>query len=119
MFSKDYYSYRSAVLQPGDRVLAVNGQQLEGMTLEDARSIIKESNNQIHLEIEFDVAGKHFYCAIKVRLYFATDIYFSLLTDSVMLSSGTCQVKILRKNLDLGLAVTCKINSRMLISHGF
>ena len=50
---------RSDVLQPGDRVLAINGQQLEGMTLEDARSIIKESNNQIHLEIEFDVAGKN------------------------------------------------------------
>ncbi len=51
-------SFRSGVLQPGDRVLAVNGQQLEGMTLEDARSVIKESNNQIHLEIEFDVAGR-------------------------------------------------------------
>lgn len=50
--------FRSSVLQPGDRILAINGQQLEGMTLEDARSIIKESNNQIHLEIEFDVAGK-------------------------------------------------------------
>ncbi|CAF1078989.1 unnamed protein product [Didymodactylos carnosus] len=73
---------RSGVLQPGDRVIAVNGQQLEGLTLEDARTVIKETNQQIHLEIEFDVA------------------------DSVMLSSGTCQVKILRKNLDLGLSVT-------------
>jgi C-terminal processing protease CtpA/Prc len=51
------FFFRSGVLQPGDRILAINGQQLEGMTLEDARSIIKESNNQIHLEIEFDVAG--------------------------------------------------------------
>ncbi|CAF1493619.1 unnamed protein product, partial [Adineta steineri] len=51
---------RSSILQPGDRVLAINGQQLEGMTLEDARSIIKESNNQIHLEIEFDVVGNYF-----------------------------------------------------------
>ncbi|CAF3827601.1 unnamed protein product [Adineta steineri] len=79
---------RSSILQPGDRVLAINGQQLEGMTLEDARSIIKESNNQIHLEIEFDVV------------------------DSVMLSSGTCQVKILRKNLDLGLSVTYSRSTR-------
>jgi C-terminal processing protease CtpA/Prc len=52
------YQCRSGVLQPGDRILAINGQQLEGMTLEDARSIIKDSNNQIHVEIEFDVAGK-------------------------------------------------------------
>ena len=28
-----------------------------------------------------------------------------------MLSSGTCQVKILRKNLDLGLSVTCMSHS--------
>jgi C-terminal processing protease CtpA/Prc len=59
--------FRSGVLQPGDRILAINGQQLEGMTLEDARSIIKESNNQIHLEIEFDVAGNysflHLFCS--------------------------------------------------------
>ncbi len=51
------FHFRSGILQPGDRILAINGQQLEGMTLEDARSIIKDSNNQIHLEIEFDVAG--------------------------------------------------------------
>ncbi|CAF1528383.1 unnamed protein product, partial [Rotaria sordida] len=47
----------SGILQPGDRILTINGQLLEGMTLEDARSIIKRSNHQIHLEIEFDVAG--------------------------------------------------------------
>jgi hypothetical protein len=30
------------------------------MTLEDARAIIKRSNHQIHLEIEFDVTGMLF-----------------------------------------------------------
>jgi hypothetical protein len=95
---------RSAVLQPGDRIVAINGQQLEGMTLEDARSIIKDSNNQIHLEIEFDVAGKS---VNRSRLIFRSVVR----VDSVMLSSGTCQVKILRKNLDLGLAVTCMFRS--------
>ncbi|CAF2159920.1 unnamed protein product [Rotaria magnacalcarata] len=73
---------RSGILQPGDRILAINGQQLEGMTLEDARSIVKRSNHQVHLEVEFDVA------------------------DSVMLTSGICEVKLLRKNLDLGLSMT-------------
>lgn len=61
------FIYRSGVLQPGDRVLAINGQQLEGMTLEDARSIIKESNNQIHLEIEFDVAGNYLNISISIE----------------------------------------------------
>ncbi len=55
-------------MQPGDRILAINGQQLEGMTLEDARSIIKESNNQIHLEIEFDVAGKYSFLSLFIHL---------------------------------------------------
>ncbi|CAF1324735.1 unnamed protein product [Adineta steineri] len=73
---------RSGTLQLGDRILSINGQPLEGMLLEDARSLIKGTKQQLHLDIEFDVA------------------------DSVMLSSGICQVKILRKNLDLGLSVT-------------
>ena len=49
--------FRSGILQAGDRILAINGQMLEGMTLEEARAIIKRSNHQIHLEIEFDVTG--------------------------------------------------------------
>lgn len=49
---------RSGVLQIGDRILAINGHILEGMTLEDARSILRRSNHQIHLEIEFDVTGR-------------------------------------------------------------
>lgn len=52
--------FRSGVLQVGDRVLAINGHILEGMTLEDARSIIRRSNHQIHLELEFDVTGRAF-----------------------------------------------------------
>ena len=49
--------YRSGVLQPGDRILAINGQPLEGVTLEDARLMIKDAHHQLHLDIEFDVAG--------------------------------------------------------------
>lgn len=51
------FLFRSGVLQGGDRVLAINGHLLEGMTMEDARSIIRRSNHQIHMEIEFDVTG--------------------------------------------------------------
>ncbi len=69
------------------------------MTLEDARALTKGSNHQIHLEIEFDVTGMlHFLSYL---------VFFINQLDSVMLSSGICQVKILRKNLDLGLSVTC------------
>ncbi|CAF0768747.1 unnamed protein product [Brachionus calyciflorus] len=72
---------KSGIIQPGDRILSVNGRSLEGLSLEEARQIIKESGMTLHLEIEFDVA------------------------DSIMLSSGIFQVKLLKKNLDLGVSV--------------
>lgn len=75
---------KSSVMQPGDRILAVNGRSLEGLSLDDARQIIKESGQQLHLEIEFDVA------------------------DAIMLTSGIFQVKLLKKSLDLGISVACK-----------
>ncbi|CAF1561354.1 unnamed protein product, partial [Adineta steineri] len=46
----------SGTLQLGDRILSINGQPLEGMLLEDARSLIKGTKQQLHLDIEFDVA---------------------------------------------------------------
>ncbi len=65
---KEWDSFRSGILQAGDRILSINGQILEGMTIEDARLLIKRSNNQIHLEIEFDVTGKSFHRLLKCKL---------------------------------------------------
>ena len=48
-------------MQPGDRVISVNGRSLEGLTVEEARHIIKESGSNLRLEIEFDVAGIHLF----------------------------------------------------------
>lgn len=48
---------RSGAMQPGDRILSVNNRSLEGLALEEARQIIKESGSNLQLEIEFDVAG--------------------------------------------------------------
>lgn len=76
---------KSGVMQPGDRILAVNGRSLEGLSLDDARLIIKESGTKLHLETEFDVA------------------------DAIMLTSGIFQVKLLKKNLELGISVACNI----------
>jgi hypothetical protein len=75
---------RCGLLQPGDRILLINGRSLEGLSLEEARQIIRESGAHLRLEIEFDVA------------------------DTIMLTSGTFQVKLLKKNLDLGISVACK-----------
>jgi hypothetical protein len=72
-------------MQPGDRIISVNNRSLEGLTVEEARQIIKESGSNLRLEIEFDVA------------------------DTVMLTSGIFQVKLLKKNLDLGIVVSCKL----------
>lgn len=75
---------KCGVMQPGDRIISVNNRSLEGLTVEEARQIIKESGSNLRLEIEFDVA------------------------DTVMLTSGIFQVKLLKKNLDLGIVVSCK-----------
>lgn len=100
------YWFRSGILQSGDRILAINGQLLEGMTLEDVRSIVKRSNHQIHLEIEFDVIG---IILISFKKHYFMFYLLNDKLDSVMLSSGICEVKLFRKNLDLGLCVTCML----------
>jgi C-terminal processing protease CtpA/Prc len=72
---------RCGLMQPGDRIISVNNQSLEGLSLEEARKMIKESGANLRLETEFDVA------------------------DTIMLTSGVFQVKLVKKNLDLGLTV--------------
>lgn len=72
---------RSNLMQPGDRIVAINGRSLDGLTIDDARQMIKDSGSQLSMEIEFDVA------------------------DNIMLTSGVFQVKLVRKNLDLGVSV--------------
>jgi C-terminal processing protease CtpA/Prc len=51
---------KSDILQAGDRILAINGNSLFGLNVDEARSMIKESGSQLSLEIEFDVAGTYF-----------------------------------------------------------
>jgi hypothetical protein len=46
-------------------------------------------------------------CDLKFVFFFAEFFLFINQLDSVMLSSGICQVKILRKNFDLGLSIIC------------
>lgn len=56
---------RCGILQPGDRILSVNKNSLEGLSLEDARQIIKDAGVNLNLEIEFDVAGK----ALNIKIF--------------------------------------------------
>jgi len=76
---------RCGLMQPGDRIISVNQRSLEGLSVEEARQIIKEAGSNLKLEIQFDVA------------------------DTIMLTSGVFQVKLLKKNLDIGITVQCKI----------
>jgi C-terminal processing protease CtpA/Prc len=76
---------RCGLIQPGDRILFINNRSLEGLALEEARQFIRESGSNLKLDIEFDVA------------------------DTIMLTSGTFQVKLLKKSLDLGISLACKI----------
>ena len=45
-------------MQPGDRLIAINGSYTEDMTADEANHILRESAPQVTLEIEFDIAGK-------------------------------------------------------------
>ena len=75
---------KCSLMQPGDRIVSVNHRSLEGLSVEEARQVIKESGMNLRLEIEFDVA------------------------DTIMLTSGVFQVKLLKKNLEVGITVQCK-----------
>ena len=48
---------KSGLMQPGDRIISINGRSLENLTIDEARQIIKESGSQLIIEIEFDIPG--------------------------------------------------------------
>ena len=48
---------RCGVLQEGDHILAINGQYLEGRTVEEVEQFIAESPVKMLLLVEFRVAG--------------------------------------------------------------
>ena len=48
---------RCGVIQEGDRIIAINGQYLEGRTMEEIYGFIAESPVKMILTVEFRVAG--------------------------------------------------------------
>ena len=75
-------SFRSGVIQEGDRVLTINGQDVCEKTLDEINQVLQDSWQRIKLEVEFDVA------------------------DSVMASSGTYVVKLPRKPGGIGITLS-------------
>jgi len=51
--------YRCGVIQEGDRVIAINGQYLEGRTMDEIYGFIAESPVKMLLTVEFRVAGMY------------------------------------------------------------
>ncbi|XP_055930112.1 glutamate receptor-interacting protein 2-like isoform X3 [Argiope bruennichi] len=77
---------RSGVLLVGDRVLAINGDSTEGMSIERITNMIANSHPRISLITEFDVA------------------------EAVVPSSGIFVVKLAKKGADLGISLTAPRN---------
>ncbi|GFS58903.1 glutamate receptor-interacting protein 1 [Nephila pilipes] len=77
---------RSGVLQVGDRILAINGESTEGMSIDKISNIIANSHPRISLITEFDVA------------------------EAVVPSSGIFIVKLAKKGSDLGVSLTAARN---------
>ena len=48
---------RCGVIQEGDRIIAINGQYLEGRTMDEIYGFIAESPVKMLLTVEFRVAG--------------------------------------------------------------
>lgn len=49
--------YRLGQMMVGDRILSINGESVTDVSLDHASKLIKESNDCIQLEVEFDVTG--------------------------------------------------------------
>ena len=50
--------YRSGKLLKGDELLIVNGQQLQGVSLEDARKLLRVPEAEVHLLVAREVSEK-------------------------------------------------------------
>lgn len=115
---------RCGVLQVGDRLLSINGIPTEDGTLEEANQLLRDAAlaNKVTLEVEFDVAGTK--CnfsqksVIRVvlnviwihgsRLQMYNSVWSCVsLTESVIPSSGTFQVKLpKRRGVELGITIS-------------
>ncbi|XP_035221591.1 glutamate receptor-interacting protein 2-like isoform X2 [Stegodyphus dumicola] len=80
---------RSGALQVGDRILAVNGESTEGISLDEVTNMIANSHPRVNLITEFDVA------------------------EAVVPSSGTFIVKLVKRDADIGISVTAPRNRQV------
>lgn len=48
-------SSRAGCIQPGDRILRINGQSTAGLDLDEVVSIMRDSKPRMTLDVEFDV----------------------------------------------------------------
>ncbi|XP_022253084.1 glutamate receptor-interacting protein 1-like [Limulus polyphemus] len=77
---------RTGILHVGDRVLAVNTQSTQGLTVEEVTQLLQRSHPRVTLDIEFDV------------------------TEAVVPSSGTFTVKLAKPGGGLGITITAPKN---------
>uniref|UniRef100_A0A8D3DG98 PDZ domain-containing protein n=1 Tax=Scophthalmus maximus TaxID=52904 RepID=A0A8D3DG98_SCOMX len=85
---------RCGILQIGDRILSINGVPTEDSTLEETNQLLRDSSitAQLTLEIEFDV---------------------SVVSQSVIPSSGTFHVKLPKKpGVELGITISSPSNRK-------
>lgn len=61
-------------IQAGDRVREINGFRTDGLALQQASKLIRESGDSVDMEIEFDVAGMWLLCGIFTSVVMSHDI---------------------------------------------
>ncbi|XP_022255075.1 glutamate receptor-interacting protein 2-like, partial [Limulus polyphemus] len=77
---------RTGILHVGDRLVAVNGQSTQGLTVEEVTQLLQRSRPRVTLDIQFDVA------------------------EAVVPSSGTFTVKLAKSKGGLGITIRAPKN---------
>lgn len=63
-FLSHYFFFSRGVIHVGDRLLAINGQALLGLSREDVVLLLKHAHDQVSLQIEYDVYHKGKICCL-------------------------------------------------------
>jgi len=89
----DLSNCRCGVIQEGDRIIAVNGQCLEGRTMDEVYAFIAESPVKMILTVEFRVAGmSSFHC---FKLFFISMNSFENITAKFIIIVSLCIILLL------------------------
>ena len=86
----------------GDRVLVLNGLRTNGMPIEQAWKMIRDSRHGIAMETEIDIAGRSTHIEPCAENGFIKNFFHE---ESVIPGMGTFDVKLIKRGGSLGITI--------------